>query len=287
MAQGFTRRFKEVLARYLRIVAPYALLIFGFSLLVIGRLYFTKFTYGIRTQTVTVTSPKQIVRLNSDYVVPVLYTHVNGLADLPVHEAKATFISVVLPAVLVAKHEIEMVKVRLQQMKADASWDREDSTFYFSMKNKFKGKNISEMLTRIGTLPSSIVIAQAAVESGWGQSRFFLQANNLFGIWSFDSSEPRIAAGEARGSKTVYLKSYFNMSESILNYFEILSSSPAYTTLRNARSDSNDPFVLLPHLINFSERRKAYTNQLKTVIEQNDLTRYDSYRVDPDYIFER
>jgi len=155
------------------------------------------------------------------------------------------------------------------------------------MKKKFKGKDIRDMQSRIGTLPTSIVIAQAAVESGWGQSRFFLQANNLFGVWSFDSRERRIAAGKARGRKTVYLRSYNNMSESIVNYFEILSSSSAYKTLRIARSASTDPFELLPHLINFSERRRAYTRQLRTVIEENDLTRFDSYEVDPDYIFEK
>jgi len=287
MVQATTRHVMVALTRYTKSFAPFAVLIFGLSLLVIGRLYFTKFTYGIRTQTLRVTSPKQIVRVNSDYVVPILYTRVNGLAGLPVHEAKISFISAVLPAVLVAKHEIEMLKVRLDQLESNGSWEHDDSIFYQSMRKKFRGKSISEMQARIGTLPTSIVIAQAAVESGWGQSRFFLQGNNLFGVWSFDSKEPRIAAGEARGRKTVYLKSYKNMSESIINYFEILSSSPAYEGLRTARSGSTDPFELLPHLINFSERRRAYTRQLRTVIEQNNLTLYDTYQVDPDYIFEK
>ncbi len=287
MFKGIMHRFKELIPANLGRLAPYVILMLGIFLLVIARLYFTKFTYAIRTQTIQAASPKQIVRINNSYVVPILYTQVTGLAELPVREAKISFISAVLPAILVAKHETDMLKVRLRLLKKEDVWSDEDTAFYLSLKRKFNGKDLQDMLSRIGTLPTSIVIAQAAVESGWGRSRFFLQGNNLFGVWSFNSKEPRIVARKARGRKTIYLKSYNNMSESIVNYFEILSSSPAYEALRNARSGEADPFDLLPHLVNFSERRRAYTRQLKTVIEQNELTVYDTYEIDPDYIYER
>jgi len=132
-------------------------------------------------------------------------------------------------------------------------------------------------------LPSILV---AAVESGWGQSRFFLQGNNLFGVWSFNSNEPRIAASRTRNSKRIYLRAYQNLSRSIMHYFEILGSAYAYRGLRKARLEKTDPFELIPHLKNFSERRTAYTNQLKAVIIQNELTQYDHYRIDPKYLTE-
>ena len=133
-------------------------------------------------------------------------------------------------------------------------------------------------------MPNSIVLAQAAVESGWGQSRFFLEGNNLFGIWSFKRNEPRIAAGRARQGKTVYIRSYQDMSESIIHYFEILGSSSAYRSLRKARLETDDPLLLLSHLRNFSERRTSYTNQLRDVLTKNNLTQYDNYRIDPQYL---
>jgi Bax protein len=159
-----------------------------------------------------------------------------------------------------------------------------DSTFFQETKSKHKAKNIEDLINRLGTLPNSIVLAQAAIETGWGESRFFVQASNLFGIWSFDSSESRIAAGENRNKKTIFLRSYDDMSRSIADYFQVLSRHSAYKGLRKARQKSNDPYDLIPHLKNYSERKSWYTKQLKKVIRQNNLTQYDHYRIDPTYL---
>jgi Bax protein len=76
------------------------------------------------------------------------------------------------------------------------------------------------------------------------------------------------------------------MSASVVHYFEILSHARPYNNLRRARLETTDPFKLLPHLKNFSERRTAYTDQLKKIILRNNLTRYDQYQIDPAYIVE-
>ena len=44
---------------------------------------------------------------------------------------------------------------------------------------------LDDLLMRIDTVPNSLVLAQAAIESGWGTSRFAKQGNNLFGHWCF------------------------------------------------------------------------------------------------------
>lgn len=268
-------------------IAPYALLVTGFVVLVISQRYFSTFTYSIRTETIQVTSAAQIVRLGENYVKPLLYTHIAGLSELPVREGKLTFIAAVLPAVLVAKHEIDMLRIRLAMLEHENAWSKHDSSLFQSAKKRYRAKNLQDLLHRMGTLPNSIVLAQAALESGWGQSRLFLEGNNLFGVWSFDSKEPRIPAGKSRNKRTIYLRAYDNMSESIVNYFEILASSHAYQELREARHTVTDPFELVPFLNNFSERRYAYTRQLASVIEQNKLTTYDDYFIDPEYLIER
>ena len=61
---------------------------------------------------------------------------------------------------------------------------------------------------RLKTHPTSIVLAQAAIESGWGSSRFYKEANNVFGVWSYSENEPRIKAMEDREGKSVYVKKY-------------------------------------------------------------------------------
>lgn len=242
--------------------------------------------YTVKTKSIRVVSSSQIVPLTDSYVKPFLYTNISGLADLPVPKAKFKFISAVLPAILVAKNEMETRRIRIKTLREKEEWNKEDSIYYVDLSIRYKAKDIDDLLIRMGTLPNSIVLAQAAVESGWGQSRLFRKGNNLFGVWSFNPNEPRLPAGRARNNKTIYLRKYKNMSQSIVHYFEILSSANAYKSLRKARLQQSDPFELLPHLKNFSERKRSYTNQLRTVIVQNRLTQYDTYLIDPDYLEE-
>lgn len=243
-----------------------------------------KKTPVVKAEIIKVDSINQILPLTDSLVRPLLYTHVSGLDKLPGREARKKFIAVVLPSVLVAKHEIEERRKKLIEIHEKKIWTELDSAYYLDMKTRYKGKSMEDMLARIGTLPNSIVLAQAAMESGWGQSRIFLEGNNLFGMWSYNKFEPRIEAGKTRGKKKIYLRSYVDISQSITHYFEIISKSWAYKGLRKARQTTTDPHELLPHLANFSERRSFYTNQLKKVIDQYDLTRYDQYQLDPAYI---
>jgi Bax protein len=241
-------------------------------------------TYVIETEVVQVDSLQQIELLENSLVKPILYTKVNGLDELPFHHAKKKFIAAILPSILVAKHQIHTTKTKIIQLQQKKIWSETDSIFFLETKNKYKARSIEDLISRLGTLPNSIVLAQAAIETGWGESRFFIQASNLFGIWSFDATESRIAAGENRNNKTIFLRSYEDMSRSIADYFQVLSRHSAYKGLRKARQNSNDPYVLIPHLKNYSERKGWYTTQLKKVIRQNNLTQYDHYRIDPAYL---
>jgi Bax protein len=240
----------------------------------------------IQTTSVAVDSLEQIVLVSDSLVKPMLYTKVSGLEFLSVSKAKAIFVSAVLPSILVARYRVEENKRKLLYLKEKKSWGKSDSIFYRNLKIKYKASSLNDLLARMITLPNSLVLAQAAVESGWGQSRFFLEGSNLFGVWSFNRYEPRIAAGKTRSKKKIYLRSYKDMSESIVHYFEIIGKARPYIPLRLARQKTEDPFVLLTHLKNFSERRSAYTRQLKNMIDVNDFTRYDHYQINPEYIHE-
>lgn len=243
-------------------------------------------TFTVATEIIKAESPDLILPITNSLVKPVLYTHVSGLEKLPVRKAKAKFISAVLPSILVAKHHIEQRRQSIVALQEKKSWIREDSILFLDMKSRYRAKDIEDLILRLGPMPTSIVLAQAAVESGWGKSRFFLSANNLFGVWSFNTRESRIVARRTRENKKIYLRSYPDMSESIVDYFEILARSRSYKNLRKARQETADPFAILPHLKNFSERRVLYTNQLKKIIVRNNLTRFDAYQIDPQYLVE-
>lgn len=241
-------------------------------------------TYSLTTKTIRIDSLDQIVPLESELVKPILYTNVRGLSRLPVAQSKKKFIAAILPAILIAKHHVETTRTRIFALSEKADWSREDSTFYSEVRARYKAKDIKDLMDRIGTLPNSVVLAQAAVESGWGQSRFFLEGNNVFGVWSFNSNEPRMPSKRGRKDKTIYLRTYPDIGQAVIHYFEILGSANAYQKLRKERLVRTDPFELIPHLRNYSERRIAYTHQLKALILQNELTRYDRYHIDPDYL---
>jgi Bax protein len=243
-------------------------------------------TFTVKTEIVRVDSPDQIILIDDSLVKPVIYTNVSDLDKLPFHKAKPAFISAVLPAILVARHDIETTRQKITRLKAKKEWSTTDSLFYQQNKNKYYAKSLDDLIVRIGTLPNSIVIAQAAVETGWGASRFFLEGNNLFGIWSTSENESRMAAGKTRQNKTIWLRSYDDISQSVRSYFEMLGNTRAYENLRQARAHSSDPFVLLPHLKHYSEQKNAYVAKLKKIIEQNDLTQYDHYMIDPQYLVE-
>jgi Bax protein len=237
----------------------------------------------VKAATVKVESLSQIVLLNDSLVKPILYTHVNGLNRQPTEKAKALFVSVILPSILVAKHELIENRRRVAWMMKKSDWESNDSLFYVSMKSRYRATDITDLLQRMVVLPNSLILAQAALESGWGQSYFFLNANNVFGVWSYDRSEPRMQAGLNR---SVHLKVYNNVSHSITDYFEVLGRARYYRGLREACLNSADSFMLLPHLKYYSIGRERYTNALKKMIIENDFTKYDHFQIDPDYLVE-
>jgi uncharacterized FlgJ-related protein len=45
---------------------------------------------------------------------------------------------------------------------------------------------------RFERVPTEMIVAQAALESGWGTSRFANEGNNLFGIRTYDKNVPHM-----------------------------------------------------------------------------------------------
>ena len=270
-------------AGYLKRMKNFAYIVIGFSM-VIGC---AEKELVLQTKEVTLKSPAGIVDLGDSTAQAVLYRNIPSFESLTVDESKQKFIAAVLPAILIAKYRLEQDREQLKSLIAKEDWSPEDSSFYKIQVARFNTEDSTKLLSRMLTHPNSIILAQAAVESGWGSSRFFQQANNLFGIWSYNANEPRIKASYSRGDKKVYLRKYADVSESITDYFETVGRSRAYRRFRNARTESDDVDVLLPHLKYYSERRDAYVDQLRTIIRQNNLTQYDSYTIDPTFFVEQ
>ncbi len=241
----------------------------------------------VETISVRADSIHHIVMVEDSMVKPIVYTHIGDFDVRPAAKAKKLFISMVLPSVLITKYNLERERMKVHDLSKKRKWKKKDSTYYNELKIKYKARDIENLLKRMSTVPNSIVLAQAAVESGWGRSRFFREGNNVFGMWSYNSTDERLRASIKRESGPVHVRAYADISESIGDYFKTLATARAYRGLRTALQETSDPFVLLPHLKYYSERRLDYTDQLKRIIEQNNLTQYDRYQIDPKYLVKR
>ena len=131
------------------------------------------------------------------------------------------------------------------------------------------------MLLCLSEQPTSIIIAQAAIESGWGTSRFFVEGFNLFGIHSYKSDEPKIKATGSLDSD-IYVKKYDSISSSIFDYLRTLAKGYAYNNFRKIRAEEVDVTDMIKYLDRYSERRELYINDLKSIIEYNHLMYYDT-----------
>jgi len=217
------------------------------------------------------------IRQVSEPVEAYVYQAAIDLSTLEVQKKKQAFINLMLPSILIAKYEIEQKRNAVLELvnKIEELSDVEEK-YLNDLKKSYKCSTNTELLSRLRTHPTSIVIAQAVIESGWGTSRFYREANNVFGVWSYSKNEARIKASEDRDGKSVYVKKYDALPKSIASYFKTIARGP-YSEFRKEREKMNDVFVLISHLKVYSELREEYVKRLEQLIRYNKLQQYDGY----------
>ena len=87
-----------------------------------------------------------------------------------------------------------------------------------------------ELKIRIQEIPIEIAIAQAAVESGWGLSRFAVEGNALFGQWTWDKKNGIIPVRAK--NKNIAVKAFPNLISSVRNYMININTHNAYKKFR-------------------------------------------------------
>ena len=71
-----------------------------------------------------------------------------------------------------------------------------------------------------------VLLAQAALESGWGNSRFALEGKNLFGIRTYNLTEPHMLP--SNNPKKWGVRVYMHECDSVQHYIDILNTGGAY-----------------------------------------------------------
>lgn len=192
------------------------------------------------------------------------------LPKMTVQEKKERFISIILPVAQDVYDELMEQYNEVSETIQSGDIDKLED-----LKKEYKASTNEELLAALKPHPISITLAQAAIESSWATSRFFTEANNIFGVWSYDEDEPRIAAGKKRGDKTIWVKKYSSVKKAVQDYHRILARGDAYDQFRALKMKTSDPHELVKKLDHYSEKRAKYGVDLSSIINFNKFTSYD------------
>ena len=101
-------------------------------------------------------------------------------------------------------------------------------------------------------IPYEMIIGQAAVESGWGTSRFAKEANNLFGIRTWKETSPHLLPMGVEKWPGWGVKVFASKCDSVKYYVDLLNNHSAYENFRILREQTKDSMRLIKTLDKFS-----------------------------------
>ena len=131
---------------------------------------------------------------------------------------------------------------------------------------------INFSLPRLDRVPYEMIVAQAALETGWGTSRFAVEGNNLFGIRTWDKDTPHmIPTGMGTKWPGWGVRIFASKCGSVKEYIRLLNEHPAYEDFRKARTEFHvrnlepDPLILIQNIDKFSTTAD-YDKRVKRII---------------------
>lgn len=196
------------------------------------------------------------------------------IQEISVKDKKEQFYDLIVPAVNAVYDELE----QQYQDTMELIENNVTSDEIARLKKIYNVKCNEDLLKALKPHPKSIAITQAAMESAWITSRFYKQANNVYGVWSFNKNEPRVAASQKRGNKTIWLKKYATVQDSVRDYYKTLARSSAFKEFRELKMTTDDPYELVTKLDNYSELGEKYGEELSEMIRYNKFFLYDEDR---------
>ena len=198
---------------------------------------------------------------------------------------KETFIKIVLPLIVAENERILEDKNKLKKISQkkfttdlEKQWLRQKLLEY-----KVKKGNIKELMVRVDIIPTSIALAQAAKESGWGTSRFALEGNAIFGQWTW--SGQGIAPLDRGSDKNHKILKFPILRASVKAYQNNLNTHKSYVKFREKRLSLRDKnkkisgLELTETLKNYAQTGVEYTKILNQIIKQNRLTDFEPVRL--------
>lgn len=208
-----------------------------------------------------------------------------------VQTKKETFFELLYP--IIQEENAHVLSVRkallgLQQVDALSNSERQwisEVAEYYKIENdddtpvEINQALIDELLVRIDYVPPSLALTQAAIESGWGTSRFSREGNNLFGHWCFVKGCGIVPSDRDEGRYHEVAK-FSTVNQAVRAYLRNLNTHYAYEEFRDLRAqlrNNNKPLTgkaLANSLGHYSEEGEHYIQKVSRFIDHNKLQRY-------------
>jgi uncharacterized FlgJ-related protein len=223
----------------------------------------------------------------------VLNQNINEIYIDFLSESKKDFVKTLLPLISYENQNILLERSRLDNIKIyldnNKTLPKSDLQFLYKISKKYKLKIkdkhkydlVKELLDLVDIIPNSIVLAQAANESGWGTSRFAREFNALFGEYTYDYSNGVVPLLREEGEKHL-VKAFKSVDKSIQSYFNNLNSHYAYEGFREVRKIMREKnnFSNIKLLVDELDSYAADTNYIETInsiIDVNKLYQFDDF----------
>ena len=224
---------------------------------------------------------------NKKKVKPIYFTRLPKDLDAMknIKKKTETFLQILLPLIVAENEKIK--KDRKYLFKIIKENESEESRRWLNKKYKaykVSDKNIQKLIEKIDIIPTSIALAQAAKESGWGTSRFALEGNAIYGQWTWngDGIEPL----EKTKDQNHKILKFPLLRASVKAYINNLNTHNGYKRFRAKRAKirkQNKKLVgveLIHELNNYAQTGKEYTKILEQIINQNDLDELEAVTID-------
>jgi len=203
-----------------------------------------------------------------------------------IKKQKRAFIDIMLPLIQNENRKILVLRRKILKIFADPFYmlNMKDLLFLAKVAREYKIDNITnkeEFLKKIDTIPPSLALAQAAIESAWGKSRFARLANNIYGHWEYSNRGLKPKSKYDFVNVTYSIKIFPSIEDSIKAYILNLNRNRAYRLFREKRYQFRREKKIFTGieaaktLKNYSQLKEEYVKRLITLIKANDLLKYD------------
>ena len=220
------------------------------------------------------------ITLNIYASFPSWYYKINNIK-----EQKKAFVEILLPLIQIENQKIKKLRKKVIEIFNDPLYLLNEKKIAFLLqvakKYKIKKLNKDEFLKRIDIIPPSLALAQAAIESGWGKSRFVKEANNIFGHWIYSNKGLKPKSKYEHITIDYSIRIFPSLEDSIRAYMRNLNTNLAYKNFRELRykyHKNNKKFtglIAADTMINYSQKKEEYVKLLKKLIKSHNWEKYD------------